>query len=153
MTASMPTPDHRPAMSDGRHRLLVGVLVVGACAALYAGVRATDTGEDDVAVSGGRDVVEHLVPGNGDDVIRQAELGIDLAPGFEGAITLNGVPIPEEELRIVAEQNQVFFTPGEGKAVERLQAGANCALATVWRSSEGRGTANDRSFTWCFNAL
>jgi hypothetical protein len=149
-----PEPDRAPRMSDVRHRLLVGLLVVGSCAALYAGVRATSSGDGEpVTVSGRPDVVEHLVPGEGDDVLRQAELGIDLAPGYEGALVVNGLPIPTEELRLVPEQNQVFFTPGEGKAVERLQAGPNCVQALVWRSSQGRGTASDQTFTWCFDAL
>ena len=102
---------------------------------------------------GGRTWCERLIPREGDEVIRQAELGIDLAPGYEGALVLNGVEIPDDELRVVAPQNQVFFTPGEGKAVEALHAGSNCAQAVVWRSSEGRGTANDRTVTWCFDAL
>jgi len=150
----MAAADHPPRMSEGRYRLLIGVLVVGALAALYAGVRATDTADDDpVTVSGRPDVVERLVPGEGDEVIRQAELGIDLAPGYEGTLVVNGVEIPDDELRLVPEQNQVFFTPGDGKVVEALHAGPNCALALVWKSSQGRGTANDKSFTWCFEAL
>lgn len=141
-------------MSDARHRLLVGLLVVGACAALYAGVRATDTGDGQpVTVSGRPDVVEHLTPGDGDAVLRQAELGIDLAPGYEGTLVVNGVPIPADQLRLVPEQNQVYFTPGDDKVVTRLQAGPNCVEAIVWRSAMGRGTSNDKSFTWCFKAL
>jgi hypothetical protein len=138
-------------MSERRHRLLIAVLLAGAAVALYAGVRATDTGDDDTEERS--EVVERLIPREGDEVLRQAELGIDLAPGYEGALVINGVEIPTEELRLVPEQNQVFFTPGEGKAVERLRAGPNCAVAIAWRSSQGRGTANDRSFTWCFEAL
>jgi hypothetical protein len=145
-----PSPDHPPRMSEGRYRLLIAVLVVGALAALFAGVRATDTGEDDPVSP---DIVEHLKPGEGDEVIRQAELGIDLAPGYEGTLVINGIEIPDDELRLVPEQNQVFFTPGEGKVVEALHAGPNCAQAVVWRSAQGRGTADDRSFTWCFEAL
>jgi hypothetical protein len=57
-----------------------------------------------------------------------------------------------EDQRRVPEQNQVFFTPGEGKAVEQLLAGPNCAMALVWRAADGRGTPSDRSFTWCFEA-
>jgi len=149
-----PSPDHPPRMAEGRYRLLLVLLVVAALAVLYVGVRATDTGSDDpVAVSGRPDIVERLIPSEGDEVIRQAELGIDLGPGYEGALTINGMPIPTDELRLVPEQNQVFFRPGDGKAVERLQAGPNCATAQVWRSSQGRGTAEDRSFTWCFEAL
>jgi len=92
-------------------------------------------------------------PGAGDDVIRQAEIGIDLAPGYEGTLVVNGVEIPTDELRLVPAQHQVFFAPGEGKVVERLNAGPNCAMAVVWKSSLGRGTVNDESFTWCFEAL
>jgi hypothetical protein len=150
----MVEPDRHPRLSDGRFRLLIAALVVTAFVALYAGVRATDTGDNDpVTVSGRPDVVEHLIPGAADQVIRQAELGIDLAPGYEGALILNGIEIPTEELRLVPEQNQVFFTPGEGKVVEKLNAGANCATAVVWKASSRRGTADDQSFSWCFEAL
>ena len=150
----MSEPVRRPRMSDTRFRLLIAVMVATAGVALYAGVRATDTGgEDPVTVSGRPDVVEHLVPGAGDEVIRQAELGVDLAPGYDGTLLVNGVEIPTEELRRVPEQNQVFFTPGEGKVVEKLNAGPNCASAIVWKASAGRGTADDQSFRWCFEAL
>ena len=86
-------------------------------------------------------------------MIRQAELGIDLAPGYEGTLEVNGVEIPDEELRLVPAQNEVFFTPGEGKAVEELRAGPNCATAVVWRSAIGRDAATDQTFSWCFEAL
>ena len=56
-------------------------------------------------------------------MLRQAELGIDLAPGYDGTLAVNGVDIPVEDQRRVPEQNEVFFTPGEGKAVEQLLAG------------------------------
>jgi hypothetical protein len=46
----------------------------------------------------------------------------------------------------------VFFAPGDGKVVERLNAGPNCVLAVVWKASIGRGTSRDQSFTWCFEA-
>ncbi len=151
----MPSPDHPPRrLSEGRYRLLIGAMVVAALAALYAGVQATETDENDPAtVAGRRDVVEHLVPNEGDSVLRQAELGIDLAPGYEGTLLVNGVEIPTDELRLVPEQNQVFFTPGAGKVVEELRAGRNCAAAVAWRSAVGRGTRADETFTWCFDAL
>ena len=150
----MAAPQSRLRLSETQFRLLIASLVALAFLALYAGVRATDTGGDDpVTISGRPDVVEHVVPGAGDEVIRQAELGIDLAPGYEASLAVNGVDIPTEELRLVPEQNQVFFTPAEGKVVEQLQAGPNCATAVVWRSAIGPDTADDTSFTWCFEAL
>ena len=69
------------------------------------------------------DIVERFIPRPNDEVLRQAELGIDLAPGYDGTLAVNGVDIPAEDQRRVPEQNEVFFTPGEGKAVEQLLAG------------------------------
>ncbi len=139
-------------MSQARYRLLIAVLVAAAGAALFFGVRATDTGDDE-PIGTRTGVVERFIPREGDEVLRQAELGVDLAPGYEGAIRVNGVDIPTDQLRLVPEQNQVFFTPGDGTVVERLRAGVNCAEVQAWKSADGRGTANDRYFTWCFEAL
>jgi hypothetical protein len=137
-------------MSQGRYRVLLALLIVGAAVALIVGIAITDTSEsDDTAQS---DIVERLIPRPNDEVLRQAELGIDLAPGYDGTLAVNGVDIPIEDQRRVPEQNEVFFTPGEGKAVEQLLAGPNCATATVWKAAEGPGTSNDRTFTWCFEA-
>jgi hypothetical protein len=137
-------------MSQGRYRIVLAVLVVAAAAALVVGVAVTDTDESDDSTQS--EIVERFVPRPNDEVLRQAELGIDLAPGFDGTLAVNGVDIPVEDQRRVPEQNEVFFTPGEGKAVERLLAGPNCATATVWQAADGPGTANDRTFTWCFEA-
>jgi hypothetical protein len=146
MSARLPEP-----MSLGRYRVLLAVLVVAAVVAFVAMIRSTDTGGPDAATAAS-DVVEQLVPNAGDEVLRQAELGVDLAPGYDGTLFVNGVEIPLEDQRRVPEQNQMFFTPGEGKAIERLPAGANCAMALVWKASDGRGTSRDRSFPWCFKA-
>ncbi len=149
---SSPSPDHPPRMSDRRYRLIIAALVAAAVVALAAGILATE-GDDPGTVADRSEAVERLVPAEGDEVIRQAELGIDLAPGYEGSLEVNGVPIPADELRTVAAQNELFFTPGEGKSVEQLRAGPNCATAIVWRSSQGRDPATDQTFTWCFDAL
>ena len=145
MTAPLPAP-----MPQGRYRLLIAVLVAAAVVALIVAIRATDTGGSDPSPAS--DVVQRFVPKPGDEVLRQAELGVDLMPGYEGTLLLNGVEIPADEQRRIPEQNQVFFTPAEGKAIERLQAGRNCAVALVWKAADGRDTPRTRSFTWCFEA-
>ena len=137
-------------MSSGRYRLLVGGLVAAALLALTVGIAVTDTSDPDDTTQS--EIVERLIPRANDEVLRQAELGIDLAAGYDGTLTVNGVSIPVEDQRRVPAQNQVFFTPGEGKAVERLAAGRNCVSATVWKAADGPGTANDRTVDWCFEA-
>jgi hypothetical protein len=139
-------------MSTRRYRAVVAVALLVAAAALFFGVRATNTdGDDSVAVRSRPDVVEHVYPPNGDQVLRQSEIGIDLAPGYEGTLIVNGQVIPEDELRRVPEQNQMFFQPGEGTTFPELPPGRSCAAAVVWRSSDGPGVA-DESFRWCFDA-
>jgi len=139
-----------PPLSPGRYRLLVGGLAVLAVVAAVVGFLATDADHPDKDAR--TDVVERFVPKPDDEVVRQFELGVDLAPGYDGTLTVNGVPIPVKEQRRVPEQNEVYFTPGEGKSVERLNAGPNCVAATVWKAADGPGTANDQTFTWCFEA-
>lgn len=146
-TTHLPSPQR----SSLRYRLVVTAALAAAAAALVAGVRATDTSDQDpVSVNGRPDVVERLQPRNGAEALQQAEVGIDLAPGYEGALMLNGTAIPNGELRIVPEQNQVFFAPGPDRTFEALPSGTNCATAVVWRSADGRGTA-DLTFQWCFD--
>lgn len=150
MSDPTPTPP-APAPIEWRHRAFVAVALTVAAAALYFGVKATETdGESSVSVNGRPDVVEHVIPRNGAEILRQTQIGIDLVSGYEGTLVVNGLEIPAAELRVVPEQNQVFFTPGEGATVEKLPPGVNCATAIVWKSSEGRG-ANDLSFQWCFD--
>ena len=149
MTEPTPVPVEP---SSWRYRAVMTAAVVVAFAALFAGVRATTTESDQpVTVNGRPEVVEHLYPRNGAEVLRQVEVGIDLVSGYEGTLVLNGVPLPEGELRLVPEQNQMFFTPGPDKAVEKLSPGTNCAIAVVWESSEGRGV-DDLTYRWCFDA-
>jgi hypothetical protein len=139
------------SLSDRSWRIVVVVALAVAGALLFAGVRATrseDTGPP--LVNGRPDVVELEVPRRGAEVLQQSEVGVDLAPGYEGRLSINDTEIPTDELRIVREQNQVFFAPGEGRTFEALPSGPTCVTATIWRSSEGRG-ANDIPFRWCFD--
>ena len=137
-------------MSQGRYRLVVGGLVALAAIAAVVGFLVTDVDKPDQIESA--DIVERFVPKPDDEVVRQLELGVDLAPGYDGTLAVNGVEIPVDEQRRVPEQNEVYFTPGEGKSVERLLAGRNCVVATVWKTSDGPGTANDKTIPWCFEA-
>lgn len=98
----------------------------------------------------GSSVIEALVPAEGTEALRQTRVGIDLVPGWEGRLAVNGVDIPEEQLLLVPELNQVFFIPGPTTLVEELQAGRNCVTARFWPSAQGPTESITR--TWCFEA-
>ena len=64
------------AASDRRFRILVALGVLVAGAAMLAAVLATSTDEDTPpTASGKRTVVEHLIPPNGSEVLRQRSSG------------------------------------------------------------------------------
>ena len=128
-------------------RLILFALVAGAIAAIvYAGTLGTGSQE----VRRTDEAVEQLVPADGSPVaVRQAEVGIDLQTGWTGVLIINGREIPEDQLRRVEPQNQVFFQPGEGKDIEAFAPGTIVVEAEIWRlASETRDDA--RTITWRF---
>lgn len=144
-------------------RILIGVLVVACLAGLVVAGTLSATGEDETAVSGSP--IVRQVPGDGATVLRQSEVGVELTPGWEGNLVVDGVLVPDEQLEgrdptatnemgepVGAEGNApylLFFRPGPGKVVEELTTGRVCAAATYFRSADGPGTA--RTTTWCFD--
>lgn len=145
-----PQPSRPP--SSVRYQVAVVAAVLVAMLALFAGIRATKTSDTGAVLVNGRpDVVERVIPAEGTQVLHQSEIGVDLAPGYEGALLLNGTAIPDKELRLVPQQNQLFFAPGPDRSFAALPSGRNCVTAIVWKSAAGR-TASDLSFQWCFDA-
>jgi len=128
-------------------RIILLLLVGGAIGAIvYAGTLSSGPAE----IRRTDEAVERLVPADGSPVaVRQAEVGIDLATGWTGVLIVNGLEIPEDELRRVEAQNEVYFQPGAGKAIEAFQPGPIVVEAEIWRSaSETRDDA--RTVTWAF---
>jgi hypothetical protein len=147
-----------PVVAGGRRplysikgRIAVAVLLAIAAGALVLAITRTQTGADDpVAESGGVPLDGFGVrPQRNAEVLRQVEIGIDLKPGWEATLVVDGVEIPRGQQRIVAPEHQVFFTPGEGRVVEQLRAGERCVTAIYWHVSTGRGV-DDGRYRWCF---
>ena len=64
-------------------------------------------------------------------------------------MTVQGVPIPDDQLQKRPELAQVSFTPGTGKVLEKLPQGRVCVNANVFRI-DGQ-VEYPRTVTWCFN--
>ncbi|HEY3240020.1 MAG TPA: hypothetical protein VGL92_10685, partial [Acidimicrobiia bacterium] len=67
-----------------------------------------------------------------------------------GVLLIDGVEIPEDQLRINRPLGQVSFRPGKGKDIPRLEEGLHSATIVYWPQDRSREDA--KSFTWTFRA-
>jgi hypothetical protein len=130
----------------------VAVLAVAITLFVVAFTMFEDGGEDPVLRGGDAAVVENLIPRRDAQVPQQSNVGIDLVAGWDGTLVLGGVEIPTDQLQVTPEIGLIEYTPGEGKAVEELDAGRNCISAIIWRIEDGRGV-DDRTIPWCFEVV
>lgn len=142
-TTGNPPTRWRPAPRHVAWFALAAIAIV--CIVLAARLGTSDTSQLD----GGR--IQRLIPAPGAKILQQDDVGIDMAPGYEASLTLNGVALPLDQTVIVPPINQVTFKPGPGKVFEKLPAGQNCVLATYWETRFGPSVSSTR--TWCFTVV
>ena len=103
--------------------------------------------------------IEVLFPQCNTLVFNQAQVGVDMAPGYTAELVVNGVVIPLDQLAnrpgastldLRTAPDLFIFTPGPGKAIDKLKPGVNSAVVT-FRKIDG-STAASTTFTWYFNA-
>lgn len=135
--------------------LAVGVLVVGS--------RRNVVGQvDDVQKV---EVITAKEPAPGAKVLRQSAIGAVLKPGYDGRLTINGTPIPEEQMegavdpsQVSAEdlarygirpnnRNRVFFTPGPGKVIEEYDTGPVTVVLTYFQDLRAETTSQTSTWT------
>jgi len=153
-TAEDPTPPARRKRISVPHRLqtvIAVVLVIGAFAGLFFVGRAAVTGTDSTSANL-PDSVERLVPASGASVLRQSQVGLDLADGYDAYLIINGIEVRSAEDGLIRDlgTGQILYQPGEDKPVETLNSGQNCITAMVWDVLETAATAD--AVPWCFAA-
>jgi hypothetical protein len=132
-------------------RIVISLLLVVAVGMFWLAGR---NGDNDPKPTINESAVEALIPADGSpSVLRQAEIGIDLKDGWTGELTINGHFIPEDQLRRNDPLNQLFFTPGPGKEIERFSAGTVIVVASVWRPIDGETRDDGRQVVWRFNVV
>jgi hypothetical protein len=140
-----------PRLSDPTRRALITVLILGSIAGIFFTGMYAVTGTDATS-SNLPDSVERLIPPSGAEALRQSQVGIDVADGYDATLQLNGVDLRDAEDGLIRDLGTGFirFQPGEGRPVEELNQGTNCVVAFVWREIEDPSTATPVS--WCFEA-
>jgi hypothetical protein len=95
--------------------------------------------------------IELRTPAPESKILQQGQVGVDLAPGYEGRLTVNGVPLPDDEVQAVPQLGQINFQPGPGKAFEQWPAGRNRVQVIFWRTADGPGQS--ASAYWYFTVV
>ena len=136
----------------GRSRLakvLIPLIIVTCLAGVvFAGLLA-DTSDEPLVGTG---AIEALIPSSNTKVVREDTIGADLAVGYQGKLSINGVDIPKEQLVADNGLNTVLFKPGPGKVLTELLPNKNCAEITYWQIQTGPESAG-LPLRWCFSAL
>jgi len=148
-----------------RRVVIVLLLLAAAGSLVIAAGSAEDTGKGGALDS----AIVSYTPDPGGRVLRQSQVGVELEPGYDGRLTINGVAIPEEQMvgaivpgseaweRLTPEQqrlgprpnnkNLVMFQPGEGKAITEYDTGAVDVSVRFWKLDEGPDSARTVSYT------
>lgn len=93
--------------------------------------------------------VESVSPTPGGLQRPQADITVDLADGFTGRLSINGQPIPDDQLVKVESLGQYLFRPGPGKAFEIFEAGTYTAEVFFWPVDE-KEPSTPQSYVWTF---
>jgi hypothetical protein len=144
-----------------RTRVVLSLLVAVAIVMIVYGFASAETGDRAVQITDPG--VENVYPQPGAIVLRQSEIGADLATGYRGVLIVDGQEIPTFDLVATdgttssgatfdavfdPAQNTVSFTPKKGATVEALSPDRHTVTVVFWKMDESRDTA--RSITWSF---
>jgi hypothetical protein len=147
-----------PASMPMKVRALLVVCAVGAIA-IFVGAYRANRDPSSNSTCNQPAAIDTLFPQCNVQVLNQSQVGVDMAAGYTADLTLNGVAIPLDQLEHRPAASTVdlrtapdlfVFTPGPGKAVEKLKPGLNEAIVFYRKLSENEATTV--SFHWFFNA-
>jgi hypothetical protein len=132
-------------------RIVIALILVGCGIGMAVAVQHTRRGDDTVRFLGGEprpNVVRLVSPADGSNVLSQAQIEIDLDTLYDANLVVNDTSIPSDQLIRHPEINQVLFSPGPGKVIEKYPAGTNCVVANIFRVD---GSEDPQApVRWCF---
>jgi hypothetical protein len=143
-------------------RLGLSLVIAVALALIIYGFASAETGDDDPGITD--PAIERVLPMPGALVLRQSQIGADLATGYRGVLIIDGQEIPTQDAQAPGSanndvavnydavfdlaQNTVLFLPREGATIEEFAPGDHQATVVYWKIDEGR--EQSKSYTWKF---
>lgn len=154
--------------------LLASLGIAAGVVLVIAGVSSSVTGREEQQLP---DAIEEIQPIRGaTQTPSQSQVFVDLLPGFDAVIVLNGLELETVSLDEITSQtsapaagqqagqvtlplavirepgnNTFTYTPADGAPIEKFDVGLNTAQVIYWKIEDGRGRA--RSYTWTFTVV
>ena len=133
--------------------LVVGGIVLVGVTLLIVGGRAQVNGP--ATIQRNPEIVT-LEPNESDQLLPQGEVGAQLRAGLIGQLSIDGRPIPQDQITGDAGLGEVLFDPGPGKDIQEFSKGGHTAVLEWWPNTiataeQARALHQFRSYTWSFN--
>jgi hypothetical protein len=90
--------------------------------------------------------IKLLYPCPGDDGLRQGRIGVSLAQGYTADLSVDGMPIPKDQL--IISGSDFTFQPGPEKQTGALAPGPHRAEIVYYRLLQDPSTGT--TYTWSF---
>ena len=130
-------------MSQTRYRIIFMILGLAlALVVMFAVVWAPGGREFQLPAA-----VESIAPGNGETVLRQIDLQIDMQVGYDIELFIDGRLIPPSEITFTEATGKYVWRPGPGRTFEEWTLGAHSIGITYERVS---GRIDVGSLSWVF---
>ena len=91
--------------------------------------------------------IERLFPLPNDSVIRQTSVEVDMAPGYDVVLFVDGFRIAPPELTIQTGTGLATWRPGPGRFIEQWETGLH-ELRVEWQRAQG--LPEPGAYTWTF---
>jgi hypothetical protein len=148
-TAVTPTRADRRKLIEhpGRVAIVIGTLAVVIGLGAYA-INASDTDTRTERIF--PTAVQTVSPRPGELIRPQDTITADLRDGLVGTLTIDGIPIPDDQVEIVGPLSQISFRPGPGKEFEKFEPGEHVATVRYWVGRLEDPPAKTGSYGWRF---
>jgi hypothetical protein len=125
-------------------RLVTTALLLLAVVVSVVGLQSV---RDTRAASCSYGVVTKLFPCPGDTDLRQGQIGVVMAPGWQADLSVDGTVIPKDQISV--QDTGFFYTPGPGSATGALAPGHHTARVVFSQTITGEASA--QQYAWNFS--
>jgi len=126
------------------YRIVYTLLGLGLAVVIGASILFLPSGDPESLPS----AVENYSPKDLDIVTQPVTVLFDVKPGYAVTMTIDGIPIPLDQMDAIEATGRYQFDPGPGKVIERWAPGDHTVVATY---VGGPGNVDSGTVVWTFS--